>query len=189
MKNLINSNFLKIIGLFFGLSFLSTNCNSQIYDWFKIYADEEGAPARFDHFSLNVFYNGWNHSISEIETKPLSIGFEIGLFKEIPLDKKGKISYAYGLTYSLNVIHHNAKFNTVSNSKDKFYMEISKETEEYKTNKFNTSFLEIPLEIRFRKIANPKIRFYPGFKAGLLLNMHTTRIDSESKIKTYHQKK
>lgn len=187
MKNRIKLPFLKLFLFCFGIFTFSFNANSQLKEWFKIYADEEGT-ARFDHLSLNIFYNGWNQSITGIETKAFSIGYEFGIFKEIPISKTGKIAYAYGLTYSLNVVHHNGSFSYVSNSNTDNYTQLTKETSIYSKNKLNTSYIEIPIEIRFRKIAKPKIRFYPGFKAGVLLNMHSTRITSDTKHKIYRQK-
>lgn len=188
-NNLHKKNLFSRLSLFFIVIMLSFTGTSQVRDWFRIYADEEGAPARFDHVVFNLNYDSWLHTIKDVETKPYSIGFDFGIYKDVPLFKKGNISFAYALNYSYVNVHHNADISYVTDSTTgNLYTSLTKSNTAYVKNKLSNHYLEIPLELRFRKIVDPKIRFYIGFKAGVLLGVHTTRTTRETKYKQYRIK-
>jgi hypothetical protein len=184
-KNIISS---RIFILFlFTFSFLQGN--TQVREWFKIYADEQGSPARYDHLSFNINYNNWVHNIKGLKTQPYSLGFDLTIYKDIPLSKSGKVSFAYALNYSFNSIHHNGDISYITDTvTSNLYTTISESNSSFVRNKLTTHYLEIPLELRFRKISKPKIRFYMGFKAGVLMGIHTTRVTKETKYKQYRLK-
>jgi len=65
------------------------------------------------------------------------------------------------------------------------------DTIHYSKYKLNTNFLTIPLELRIRTNPNNpnrlSFKFYPGFRAGIMINVHTKYVgrdlDSNEKIK------
>lgn len=189
INNLHKKNLLSRITLIFIVLTFSFNGTSQVRNWFRIYADEEGSPARFDHLVFNLNYNSWQHNIAGVTTKPISLGFDIGIYKDLPLSKSGKVSFAYALNYNFTNVHHNADISYVTDSNStNFYTTIAPSNTSFKVNKLTTHYLELPVEFRFRKIKDPKIRFYIGFKAGVLLGVHTTRTTSDIKYKEYRIK-
>jgi hypothetical protein len=188
-NNLQKKNLFSRLSLIFMLLAMSITSNSQVRNWFSIYADEEGKPAQFDHIVFNLNYNGWIHEIRDIETNPLSIGFDFGIYKDLPLFKTGNISFAYALNYSFVNVHNNTDIAYVTDTNSgNLYTTISKSNTVFTKNKLSNHYLEIPLELRFRKISDPKIRFYIGFKAGVLLGVHSTRTTTETKYKQYRIK-
>lgn len=188
-NNLHKKNLFSRLSLVFIIVMVSSTSNSQVRNWFSIYADEEGTPARFDHLSFNLNYNGWIHEVKDVETMPYSIGFDVGIYKDLPLFKTGNISFAYALNYSFVNVHNNADISYITDTNTgNLYTTITKSNTAYIKNKLSNHYLEIPLELRFRKIADPKFRFYIGFKAGVLLGVHTTRTTTETKYKQYRIK-
>lgn len=189
MTNSNKYNTLNYLLLFFAMVF-STAGNSQLREWFKIYADEKDAAYRFDHLCINVNYNSWIQDIKGLSTEPYSFGMDIGVYKDMPLDKRGNISLGIGLNYNFSHVHHNADvnyiFDTVNNKNIGTSFVPTKAS--FKRNKLYTNFLEIPLELRFRSIEHPNLRFYVGFKAGYMLSVHSTRVTEQTKVKTYRIK-
>lgn len=182
----------KLISFSFGFLclFYSSTASTQLREWFKIYADEEGAPARFDHININVFHTNWLHNINGVEQQPYSIGADFAIFKDIALSKKGNVSFAFGVNYSFNHLHHNADliYKVDTNTDEVIYTDLVKSTTNFKKNKLFTNFIEVPLELRFRKIPDPKFRLYLGFKAGWLMTSNETRITDDIKYKIYRIK-
>lgn len=184
-KNIVFSRF----AILFILVLSFSNSNSQVREWFNIYADEEGSPARFDHLSFNINYNNWIHDIEDLTTKPVSLGFDIGIYKDLPIAYSGKISFAYAFNYSFNNVHHDGDISYTTDSiTNSLHTTIVKSNSQFRRNKLTTHYFEIPLEFRFRRIAKTKIRFYAGFKGGVLLGIHSTRITKETKYKQYRLK-
>lgn len=188
-NNLHKKNLLSRITLIFLVLTFSFHGTSQVRNWFRIYADEEAAPARFDHISFNLNYNSWQHSIVGLQTKPVSLGFDFGIYKDLPLSKSGKVSFAYALNYNLTTVHHNGNITYLTDSgSTNLFTTIKQSNTNFNINKLTTHYLELPVEFRFRKIKDPKIRLYLGFKGGVLLGVHTTRTTSETKYKQYRIK-
>lgn len=190
---MINSiKYSKIIHFLFVFLFLfcTKYGNTQINEWLKIYADEEGAPARFDHINFNIFHTNWIHSIDGVVQKPYSLGGDIGIFKDMGLNKRGSISFAFGLNYSFNNVHHNADLIYVvdSNTQETTYTDVVESNSTFKKNKLFTNFIEVPAELRFRKISGTKMRLYLGFKAGFLMTSNETRVTDGSKYKLFRIK-
>lgn len=170
--------------------FYCFNGNTQIGEWFRVYAEEEGAPERFDHLTVNFFHTNWLHNIPGIEQQPFSFGADFSMYTDVALSKRGNVSFAFGLNYNFNNVHHNADltYTVDSNTNEYTHTNLIKSTEEYKKNKLFTNYIEVPLELRFRKVFRPKLRFYLGFKAGWLITSNETRITKDIKYKLYRIK-
>lgn len=169
--------------------FGSNNLNSQLSDWFKIYADDEANVARFDHINFSINYDTWQHDISDINTEPYSFGFDLGIYKDVPISKRGNITLGIGLNYGVVRVHHNADIvYSVDSLSGERATSLFKSSDSYTRNRLFTSYLDLPIEFRFRKLGNNKIRFYAGFKGGVLLSVNNMRAGNGEKFKVYRIK-
>ncbi|NNC94838.1 MAG: PorT family protein [Chitinophagales bacterium] len=128
-----------------------------------------------DRIVLDFTFDNWKNDIDQLKTKWYSRGFGFAFMYDVRL-KESKFSVAPGIGFTSNSVFFDALL--VDTGKAAFDY-AAYETRNIKKSKFNTVFLEIPLELRFR--ANPdnpakSFKFAIGFKAGL-------RIDAKTKIK------
>lgn len=189
MTNATKYNTLNYLLLVFILVF-SASSHSQLREWFKIYADEKDAAYRMDHLCINVNYNNWIHDIDGLETGAFSLGMDIGVFKDIPLNKRGTLGLGIGVNYSFLNIHHNGDISYTfdSTTNENSGTLITPTNASFKKNKFYTNFIEVPIELRIRSIKHPRFRFYLGFKGGYNLSVHATRVTEQTKVRTYRIK-
>jgi hypothetical protein len=114
-----------------------------------------------------------------------------------PINKKGTLAWAVGAGFSGMNVHHNAKISYAVDQNQDLTTEWNPYPEglQYKKNKINLNYVEVPFELRIRsmkesvedrKITN--FRLYLGFKAGYLVNSHTKYVDDESKVKVFNIK-
>ena len=112
---------------------------------------------------------------SNINTK-FNRTFNIALMYDIPL-QKSNFSLAAGLGIgSDNYIFNNQRLDITNTSGPSLL-----NTDTYKKSKLSTTYLEIPLELRFRQVpdnANKGFKAAIGIKAGTLLNAHTRTVSN-----------
>lgn len=125
-----------------------------------------------DFLMIQVSYDGWTGGPDSLKTG-FNKGFNVALMYDFPI-KKTHFSFAAGLGVSTSsVLLKNHELNMDDNTTNipKF---ISSST--YKRYKVATSYLEIPLELRYRGVAdnaNKGFKAALGVKVGTLVNAHT----------------
>ncbi|ATL46455.1 hypothetical protein COR50_04285 [Chitinophaga caeni] len=124
-----------------------------------------------DFLMVQLSYDGWGNMPDTISTKGLSRGFNIYFMYDFPF-KKGNFSFAAGLGFgSSSVFLRNLKLDMQSTSSSPKFVP----TDEYKKYKVATTYLDVPLEIRYFAKDNPNKGFKAaaGIKVGMLVNAHT----------------
>lgn len=145
-----------------------------------VFAQEGGSPMNKavnklthsnDFLMIQLSYDGWAGKPDSLKSG-LNRGFNIALMYDFPF-KKSKMSLAAGLGFSTSGVY----------LKD-HYMEIGKNnssvasfpSSSYKKNKVATTYLEIPIELRYRSVpdnANKGFKAAIGVKVGALVDAHT----------------
>lgn len=176
------------------LSFYNTNyTQGRIIDQIKITADTPDKE-RFDRIALDIKVDSWLKTPNKIKTKMYSIGVSAYIYKDIPLNKKSNLAFAYGIGICSDNIHHNGTFKEeIINNNMSFTKIIPyNNSEKAIVNKITLNYIEVPFEIRFRTMnksleerRNFNFRFYPGFKIGYQIGNHTKLVTKEKKIKIY----
>ncbi len=174
-------------------SLFIVNCFSQgILSYFKITADDAHTE-RFDRVAIDLKSDQWLDTPKGIYTKWYSIGVSAYLYKDIPLNEKSNLAFAFGVGVSSDNIHHNGTFVTNTDNGNK-YTDFIPYDSEFKPsiNKITLNYIEVPFELRFRTMNKSReerrkfnFRFYPGFKAGYMIGNHTKLVTPATKIKVY----
>ena len=138
---------------------------------------------REDQIYINIYYNSLKNGVEEFKENKFSSSINFGFIRDIPLNKSGKFALGIGLGLGFNSYNNNLKINQINNNLNFEFLENQRE---YDKNKFLSSEIQIPLEIRLRNssINTYKFwRFYAGIKYSRLLSSKY-KFDSEN-IKYY----
>jgi len=138
---------------------------------------------REDQIYINFYYNSLKNGVEEFKENKFSSSINFGFIRDIPLNKSGKFALGIGLGLGFNSYNNNLKINQINNNLNFEFLENQRE---YDKNKFLSSEIQIPLEIRLRNssIDTYKFwRFYAGIKYSRLLSSKY-KFDSEN-IKYY----
>jgi len=138
---------------------------------------------REDQIYINIYYNSLKNGVEEFKENKFSSSINFGFIRDIPLNKSGKFALGIGLGLGFNSYNNNFKINQINNNLNFEFLENQRE---YDKNKFLSSEIQIPLEIRLRNssINTYKFwRFYAGIKYSRLLSSKY-KFDSEN-IKYY----
>jgi hypothetical protein len=125
---------------------------------------------REDQIYINFYYNSLKNGVEELKENKFSSSINFGFIRDIPLNKSGKFALGIGLGLGFNSYNNNLKINQINNNLNFEFLENQRE---YDKNKFLSSEIQIPLEIRLRNssINTYKFwRFYAGIKYSRLLS-------------------
>ena len=134
---------------------------------------------REDQIYINFYYNSLKNGVEEFKENKFSSSINFGFIRDIPLNKSGKFALGIGLGLGFNSYNNNLKINQINNNLNFEFLENQRE---YDKNKFLSSEIQIPLEIRLRNssINTYKFwRFYAGIKYSRLLSSKY-KFDSEN---------
>jgi hypothetical protein len=134
---------------------------------------------REDQIYVNFYYNSLKNGVEEFKENKFSSSINFGFIRDIPLNKSGKFALGIGLGLGFNSYNNNLKINQINNNLNFEFLENQRE---YDKNKFLSSEIQIPLEIRLRNssINTYKFwRFYAGIKYSRLLSSKY-KFDSEN---------
>lgn len=141
-------------------------------DWSKTQLSGRAA----DHFMLQLGYNGWSGETAGINTGGLSRTFNMHFLFDFPFKSSPNFSAAIGVGVGTD----NMFFKQTSIDLTKSPLTFAKdEVNTYKKYKLATTYLEVPLELRFA--ANPE-NFNKSFKAAIGLKVGTM-VDAHTKAK------
>lgn len=134
-----------------------------------------------DQIYLSVTYSILNNKPATISQNGFSGGFSLGFIKDIPLNEQRNIGIAIGAGYGYKIYVQNLKISR-ENQTSSFDL-----AENYKTNRFGISALELPFEFRWRNSTPEKYNFwrvYGGLKIAYLINEKTKFEDVNGLITT-----
>ena len=128
-----------------------------------------------DRFVVDLHFDNWIHDIADLDVEWFSRGANFYLVYDVPFGKS-KLSFSIGAGIGNSNIYHNSVINYHDTTNIAFFENWdSTYTSPSKKNKISTTFLEVPLEFRFRsKPSKPSksVKFGLGFKGGYLIDSH-----------------
>lgn len=135
-------------------------------------------PHSGDHFMLQISSDHWLGAPDSISSrrKGLSRGFNAYIMLDKAFKKSPKYSLGLGLGISNSNIYFDKYSIEIKGSGDKLLFKDLEKTERFKKYKLATTFVELPLELRFNsnpENPNKSFKFAIGGKIGLLVNAHT----------------
>ncbi len=126
-----------------------------------------------DRIVLDLNGTNWIHNVPGLKTKWYSRGFNFYFMYDFQI-KKSFFSIAPGLGVSQTNVYHRSLMTDSASTGIKFTPLTNPDN--YKTNKLTMTYLEIPVEFRFRtkpdKLDN-MWKFVVGFKAGIRVDGYT----------------
>lgn len=128
-------------------------------------------PSR-DFVMIKLTTSGWADKPDSVNTKGIGRGFAMSIMYDFPI-KTSHFSFAAGLGINSQNVYFD---NQVMNFKDSSTQVFMENSSTYKRYKFNTTRLEMPLEIRFfgnNKNRNLGFKAAIGANVGLILGSHT----------------
>ncbi|MGB6037739.1 MAG: porin family protein [Cryomorphaceae bacterium] len=141
-----------------------------------------------DKLIIELTNDMWLDLPDGVELRPVSIGFKGYFYTDYTFGKKSNVSFAWGLGISADNVHSNAELVQEEfedgTTGDQILTPFDDDYE-YETNKHTTTYLELPLELRFIAKGRNAFRFAVGFRVGYLLSDKQKIIDTRGKRKIY----
>lgn len=126
-----------------------------------------------DHFMLQLGYHGWAGALDSFRTGGLSRTFNVYFMFDFPFKSNNQFSAAVGAGLGTD----NMFFKKTSVDLRKYPLNFAYDTiSSYKKYKIATSYLEVPLELRFVKNPdkyNSSFKVALGVKVGTMVDAHT----------------
>jgi len=140
-----------------------------------------------DKIVLEITNDMWLNVPEGVDLRGFSPGAKVYLYSDYTFGESD-VSFAWGLGVSVDNVHSNAEFIQESAEEgtvgDQILTPFS-ETYEYNKNKFVTTFIELPLELRYIKTGRNPFKLAAGFRVGYMVSNHQKIIDTEGKRKYY----
>ena len=141
-------------------------------DWSKVSIKNRAN----DHFMFQVGYAGWASMPDSIKTKGFSRSLNLYLMMDFPFKSDPRFSAALGLGIGSDGIKFDKQEPNIIASSSTLPFPNKADTTHFKKFKVVTTYLEVPVELRF--ISDPENsdeswKFAIGIKLGALLNAHT----------------
>ena len=150
-------------------------------------AKKEDRNKHQDHLLIDFGYETFTSRPGYTNFKWYNNGLNIQMFYDKPFGKSG-LSGAIGIGYSTQSYYSDSQIRRDTNVANPYSNWVSAE-EGYKKNKVSLSWVEVPVELRFRSKMDHlgyQWKFSVGGKVGLLFDTHDKRVDQNSvKYKTY----
>ncbi|MCF8367757.1 MAG: PorT family protein [Bacteroidales bacterium] len=135
------------------------------FNSFSQVVDEE--TKRKFTFGLDLFTDIWQETPKTLEPRTLNPGVNIfGSYNYI--FGESNVSFSPGLGLSVHNLFSKSRIGTNSDSS---FFEVIPDDISFKRSKFTTTYLDIPLELRYKSKA--EFRLAVGFKFGFLINAQT----------------
>lgn len=154
------------------------------YDGVRIQRVED---RKQDHLVLEFTNDMWLDTPKDVELRPLSVGFKGYFFVDHNFGQ-GIFSFAWGLGISADNVHSNAILTRETDEDGQLgeqTLQAYPDSYDYEKNKFVTTYLELPLELRVITRGRSPFKMAVGFRFGYLLGDHQKIIDDEGKRKYY----
>jgi hypothetical protein len=177
----------KIAAKYF-LKFASTHCLL----WAVLHAAaQEGVkiqPDRWeDKLVFEFTHDMWLNAPAKVDVRIPSPGFKAWFFTDYQFGES-PLSFAWGFGISTENVHSNAEWVTTfdENNRPTTTLTPFPDGYSYRKNKFVTTHLEFPLELRIITKGKSPFKLATGFRVGYLLSDHQKIIDADGKRKFYN---
>lgn len=129
-----------------------------------------------DHFMVQLGYTGWAQVPDSIKTKGFSRSVNVYFMFDFPFKSTQQLSAAVGLGIGSDHIFFDKSFPDVKGTTANLRFNRSSDTSLYKKTKLVTSYLELPIELRY--VTNPEksdksFKVAVGAKVGTMLKAGT----------------
>jgi len=150
-----------------------------------------------DHFMLQISSDHWTNVPDSIDShiKGFSRGGNVYLMLDKPFKGNQKVSVGLGVGVGTSSIFFKRMEVGIESTTSKLPFRSTDSTNYFKKYKVATSFLEVPLELRYSSnpaTPNKSFKMALGIKGGVLLNAHTKgknlKSNSNTNINSYTQK-
>ncbi len=154
----------------------------------SVFAQEEDfeTSSRFgkaDRLIFDFYSDIWMGAPDSVNIRGYNPGASISLMQDFALGSSN-FSLAIGLGIGTHNFHHNATI--FKDTLDYSYFQNRVDTP--KMNKLVLSFIDVPIELRFRTKRANVFRFSIGGKIGYMVNNHIKFVSEGLKIKSYNIK-
>ena len=156
------------------ISFLSVNAQKSDY-----YLE--------DQIFITTTYNLIINKNDSISQGGFSNGMLIGYIRDIPLNERRNFGLGLGINYSISHIYQNISIKSLDDGMTDFQR---MDNNEYIRNKFSVSYIEMPLEIRYRTSTIDKHKFfraYLGANIGYRIRAYSKTEKHLTEIAYYNQ--
>ena len=140
----------------------------------KITMNKEGRTSN-DHILLQLGHTTWTNKPDSINTKGWSRSFAAYLMMDFPFKTNPHWSVAIGPGISSENVFFDKMYVGIQDNTPSLRFVDVKDTSHFKKYKLATTFLEVPVELRFRFNPNDdrrSVKIALGAKVGTLLNAH-----------------
>jgi hypothetical protein len=131
----------------------------------------------------------WLDTPDGVELRTISLGFKAYFYSDYTFGEDANLSFAWGFGISSDNVHSNAVFVQEEFSDGSLGPQILTPFDEeinYEKNKFETTYLELPLELRFITKGRSPFKIAAGFRVGYLLSDKQKIVDSDGKRKIFN---
>lgn len=104
---------------------------------------------REDQIYLNIHFNTVIDAASDFSRDGLSMGFDVGFMRDMPINKRRNWALAIGMGYSFNVYNHNLLVGEEADFETSLFDFLPSDFSR-KVNRLTTHSLEIPFQVRWR---------------------------------------
>ena len=123
---------------------------------------------REDQFYIGANYNLLSNVPSGVKIRGLSGGVQFGYLRDMPINKRRSIAIAIGVGFSFNE-YGQTLFIGETTSEETIFTVLEDDEVDYTRNRFNTSEIEVPIEVRWRSSSPNSYKFwrvYGGLRLG-----------------------
>lgn len=133
-------------------------------------------PRSNDHFLIQLGYTTWQGAPDSIHTGGLPRSFNMYFMFDWPFKTNPRWSAAVGAGVATDNVFFDKTYIGIKDNTPTLVFENRSDTNHFKKYKLATTYLEAPVELRFR--SNPdndskSFKVAVGAKVGLLMNAHT----------------
>ncbi len=155
----------------------------------QVEVEEAPRNEKMDYMLIEIGWETFIDKPGDVEYRWYNNGFNIALFYDQPFGKKSPISGAIGLGFSTQSYYSNAQVRR-DTTLDYNWSYWKRVEEPYRNNKISISWIELPIELRFRgkeDARGNRFKVAIGVKGGLRVDVHDKLKDqSYKKFKTYY---
>jgi len=160
---------MKYLFFLFALTLAGQNLSAQKKKYTPVDFEKEKSK---DAFIIDINNNNWMNTPKEMRVKNVSVGVNLSIMQQL-FDQNSNANIAIGVGINFENIKNNSILK-VNNNGVSYFDKIPNEFD-YQTNKLNTTFIEVPLEVRilsntFRN--NRSIKLHLGIKGGYLIHSY-----------------
>lgn len=141
-----------------------------------------------DKLVFEITNDMWLDLPQDVKLRGFSPGFKAYFYSDYTFGRESNFSFAWGLGISADNVHSNAvphQFELPDGTLSEQLLIPFPEGYDYEKNKLVTTYLELPVELRFITKGRSPFKIAAGFRLGYLLANHQKIIDTDGKRKYY----